>query len=424
MTAGTATQTSTPTITRTPTATRTPTPTSTRTPRPTRTFTAAPTRTATLTPVGSLTPTPLIASNGPFLAALTLYNIAPGLIQQLFLLDDHTAVLGGTFGVIKIDLDSGTTELTRGFGNLLGLGPDGRMWDLSADGSYISAWDGQTWQDYGYHQGWILNAQIEQSPLPTPGFRVDPAGGLWLATAMDLRHFDGQTWQVMTATESGIALPYKAGVSTSIAYDVDPASGDVWEGSCNWQDQAPISGGGLRLYHERHWSDLNFPAAGSCITAIKVQPGGSVWVAAGASMWQFDPGNTKWIEFTPPAPADAKTHAFYTEEIAMSPEGTLWPLVDFSDSSGTVRQKIRFQFQDGDWQVVRQLDSLATQQILFLPDGQVWGLEQGTILRWDKAETWSPLATLDFRAATLAPDGTVWLVASVKQNPTLWKAAP
>ena len=423
-TSETPTLTYTPTITRTPTQTRTPTPTNTRTPRPTRTYTAAPSRTPTTVPAGTLTPTSPQSESGPFSAVLTLYYLSPGLVQQLFLLNDHTAVLGGTFGIIKINLDSGVTELTRGYGELLGLGPQGRMWVLPKDGSTISAWDGQSWQDYGYRQGWLLAAQMEQSPLPTPALQIDPQGDLWLATAVDLRRFDGQYWHVITATESGISLPYKAGVSTSIVFDIDPTGGDVWEGSCNWQEQTPISGGGLRVYHDRHWSDPGFPAASDCISGIKVRPDGSVWVAAGASLWLFDPLNSTWTEYPPPDPPDPGMHYLYTEEIVMDPEGSLWPLTDLTDSSGMVRQKIRYKLQDDRWKIVRRLDGLTTQQLLFLPSGKVWTLEPGIVLAWNKAESWNQLATLDFRAATQAPDGSVWLITSVKENPILWRAIP
>lgn len=407
----------------TPTYTPTSTSTNTRTPRPSRTPTLAPTSTDTLTPVGTLTPTPLQNVAGPFKSILAFNGAAPGVVQHIFVIDEQTVFLSGTFGLLKLDLKNGRTNLSRGFEQVLGVDRSGRAWVLRNNGGEIAAWDGENWQIYGPQQGWILRGIPESSPLPSPGFVYDTHGNMWVATSSDIRSFDGKRWQVIPAGVAGFKLPYKAGVSTSIVMTTNPLSEEVWVGTCDWQNEKPTGEGNLRVLSKGVWQDGGFPPVNACMSAIQVDENGTLWLAAGVQIWSKYV-NQPWQNSINPFSPPTGQHDILIEEIAIQPGGSVWPLFVSAENNGIAIARTRYQIVNGFWTLVRQITGLEGQKLFFLPNMKVWALEQGTIYEHVAGESWELVTRMNYRDATLDSNGAAWLVTDVRNNPSLWKASP
>lgn len=407
----------------TTTSTQTSTTTNTRTLRPSRTPTPAPTATLTPAPIGSLTPSPLLHAAGPFKSVISFNGAAPGVVQRIFVIDDRTVFLSGTFGLLKLDVETGSTDLARGFDQTLGVDRSGKAWVLQNQGSEIAAWDGKNWQIYGPQQGWILSAVLETSPLLAPEFVYDSSGNMWMATRTDIRSFNGQRWQVVPAGIAGLKLPYKAGVSTLITLSANPLTDEIWVGTCDWQNERPTGGGNLRVLSAGKWQDGGFPLGDACMSALQADENGTLWLAAGTQIWYKEVGQV-WQNSVNPFLPPAGQQYILIEEIAIQPGGGIWPLWVSAESNGIALMKTRFHIENDSWNLVRQISGLVRQKLFFLPHQKVWAVEQAAIYEYIAGEAWGLVARMDFGDAALDSSGAAWLVTDVKNNPSLWKALP
>ncbi|NTU76025.1 MAG: hypothetical protein HGA86_07880, partial [Anaerolineaceae bacterium] len=91
-------------------------------------------------------------------------------------------------------------------GLLVDVDPAGRVWVTSMDGSTLSAWVNGAWQVYGADQGWAAVENYVYIPV-VPGMQADRDGNLWLATAQDVRRFDGKTWKIFSQKEMTLPDP-------------------------------------------------------------------------------------------------------------------------------------------------------------------------------------------------------------------------
>jgi hypothetical protein len=414
------------TLTATPTATDTltPTPTDTRTPRPTRTFTPAPSATASVTPAGTLTPTPPQAEAGPFKSIFTLKEYVPGILQKIYPLDNDSLWISGTYGMIQVQLSAQQSTLLRNITDILGVDASGRIWQLRNNGAVIAAYTDGTWTEYSSMQGWTLAAQMETSPLPTPAFQYDSAGNLWLATAVDLRRFNGKSWVITPINVAGLTLPYKAGVTTSTAFAIDPSgSGRVWIGSCNWQNGRPAGGGGLQVWQDQQWQSADFPVANPCITNLQVDQAGTLWAAAGSDLWRH-PENGNWEQITNPEPAPANSTYQYIEQLDCFADGSVWVLLVSTTADGKNSAKSRFLVQNDHLRLSRQANGIDQLFLAERPDGSVWSFEQNAIYQYIDGESWSLIADLSYRSYAIDPSGAVWLLTDTKDVPIIWRALP
>lgn len=416
--------TETATVTATPTVTPSPsvTPTSTSTPRPTRTPTSAPTATATLVPLGTLTPTPLQKPAGPFKAVLRLEEITPGLVTDIFALPDGSQILlAGTFGMTRIDPETLEAFSARYWGISLGIDRSGVAWALPLNGAVIAAWQDNAWREYGRYDGWVLPATLPKTPVTSSRIVAGADGALWLATASDVRRFDGRYWHIYPATSSGVALPYKAGVESALTVTAGADGQQAWAGSCNWRSGEPIGGGGLRYFDGRRWQDSGFPQRSACILSLQTAPDGQVWAAADSSLWRLDPASADWQEYSPPALPESQRYSPILEFV-IGPQGQVCPLLRIEEGDGRPLEQIRYCLEGQSWQAVRKLPALAHQSLRFAPDGSYLSFEEDIILHMQADGVWKPLVDMEYAAFSVGPGADIWLVNQVESRPVVWQA--
>ncbi|MHB8194076.1 MAG: hypothetical protein ACYDGL_12470 [Bellilinea sp.] len=417
------TSTSTATSTRTVTVTRTPTSTSTATPGPTTTLTAGPSLTPSLTPAGTSTPTPLQLKTGLFRIVFSLKNMPPGLVTSIHPLSGNRALISGTYGLLALDLISEDVTQLRSPDRLLGIDATGRAWLSPSNGARIYSWDAEETKTYEFRHGWILNAAFFNPPLGGSRLVNGRPGEIWLATAADVRFFNGTRWRVFTATESGIRYTRQAYVHTAIALAVNPNTGEAVAGTCDWRGDTMLTGGSMRRYDGQRWIDAGFPLENPCVNWLTAAPDGTIYAAVGGSIWQKQ-GDKDWRELPLPK---LSSFQYYTlvEEIPLDLDGRPWPLLQVTDLDGNVVDRIRFRWSGDTWHAVSFLDPIQRQQLVFLPGGRVWSLEQGEIYAREPSGDWKLQAAMNYRAGAADPEGGIWLVTDVEEaNPLIWRGLP
>ena len=408
-----------------PTRTPTLTPTLTRTPRPTATLTPTatitPTPTHTVAPADTLTPaptfTPLPPSTGPFTLVRGFdAQLFPGLLTTLTPLSGGRFWLSGPNDAVQFDPASGQAARVRFAAPPLGVDSAGRAWELDATGSYVSALDGADWSAYAEGLGW--------TPLLPPAaplkFQSAADGAVWLATAADLRRFDGSRWRVFTPFEMGIELPWKAGVSTDLLLALGPDS--AWAGSCDRTAAGPTGQGWLRRFKDNRWTDAGLPIAPACISALAAAPDGSLWVGLyGGTLWKFDAAAGEWQQQSAlPLPPDRTTYADFID-FPLDDAGAPWPLIQVCTAAGCGQQVARFrQSASGGWESFGSSQQPPRQRLLFDAEGAAWLLTPDRIGPLDADGNFTPIEALTVRAATLDADGNLWLAAEHEGQLGLW----
>ncbi|MHB8857553.1 MAG: hypothetical protein ACYC6K_13140 [Bellilinea sp.] len=411
-----------PTNTASPTATRTSTATITSTPEPTTTPTAGPSLTPTQIPRGTLTPTPLPIEAGLFRVVFSLRNMSPGLVNGIYPRSGQRAIITGSYGLLQVDIGSGDVNELRTPNRLLGIDASGHAWLTPANGAAITSWNGTQVTAYDATDGWLLNASFFDAPLGGSRLVNGRAGEVWLATATDLRYFDGERWRIFGATESGLHRSREAYVHTALVLAVNPNTGEAIAGACDWRGATMLTGGSVRRYDGESWSDAGFPVDNPCLTGLQAAPDGTIYAAGDGKIWRIK-GSSGWEELTLPRLPSGRYYGL-VEELALDLEGQLWPLIQLTDVDGVVFEKVRLRPQATGWKIVGTLDRLQRQQLLFLPGNRVWALEQAKIYALEASGEWSEQASLDFRSGGSDSEGGIWLVTDVETSPVIWRGAP
>lgn len=407
-----------PTNTASPTATATITPT----PEPTTTLTAGPSLTPTQIPRGTLTPTPPPVEAGLFRVVFSLRNMSPGLVNAIYPRSGQRAMITGSYGLLQIDIASGDVKELRTPNRLLGIDASGRAWLTPANGAAITSWNGRQVTAYNSNNGWLLNASFFDAPLGGSRLVNGRAGEVWLVTATDLRYFDGDRWRIFGATESGLHRSREAYVHTALVLAINPNTGEAIAGACDWRGATMLTGGSVRRYDGQNWSDAGFPLDTPCLTGLQAAPDGTIYAAGEGKIWRIK-GSSGWEELTLPRLPSGRSYGL-VEELALDLEGQLWPLIQLTDLDGVVFEKVRLRPQATGWEIVRTLDRLERQRLLFLPGNRVWALEQSKIYALEASGEWSEQASLDFRAGGSDSEGGIWLVTDVETSPVIWRGAP
>lgn len=416
------THTPTVTLTRTPTVTRTSTSTATPTPGPTTTLTSGPSLTPTLTPAGTFTPTPLVVKTGLFRIVFSLKNMPPGLVDEIHPLSGSRAIITGSYGVLRLDLLSEDVKELRTPDRLLGIDRSGRAWLTPSRGAKIYSWDGVDTKTYEFRHGWILNAAFFNAPAGGSRLVDGRPGEVWLATASDVRFFDGARWRVFTESESGIRYTRQAYVQTAIALAVNPNTGEAVAGTCDWRGDRSLDGGQIRRYDGLHWTDAGFPEENPCVTWLKAAPDGKIYAAIGGSLWRLS-GADGWEALPLPVLAESRAYSL-VEELPFDLTGQPWPLVRVVDAKGQMVERMRFRLDGDSWRPVSLLSPIQRQQLVFLPGGGVWSLEQGEIYSLEASGVWKLRAAMDYRTGASDPEGGIWLVTDVETQPLVWRGLP
>lgn len=410
------------TLTRTPTITRTPTSTATATSGPTTTLTAGPSLTPTLTPAGTLTPTPLVIKTGLFRIVFSLKNMPPGLIDDIHPLSGSRAMITGTYGVLELDLSTDKVKELRTPDRVLGIDASERAWLTPSRGAKIYSWNGEETKSYEFRDGWILNASFFDAPLGGSRLVDGLPGEVWLATASDMRYFNGTRWRVFTATESGIRYTRQAYVNTAIALAVNPNTGEAVAGTCDWMGSRMLDGGPVRRYDGRHWIDAGFPLENPCVNWLKAAGDGRIYAGVEGTIWRME-SQGEWEELTLPMLSESYTYS-RVEEMPFDLEGQPWPLMRVVDENGELVERIRFRLDGDNWETVSLLDPIRRQQLVFLPGGRIWSLEQGEIYSLEISGVWKLRAAMDYRTGAADSEGGIWLISDVETEPLVWRGLP
>jgi ligand-binding sensor domain-containing protein len=344
-------------------------------------------------------------------------QLFPGLLTTLTPLSGGRFWLSGPNDAVLFDPASGQAARVRFAAPPLGVDSSGRAWELDATGSYVSAWDGKDWSAYAEGLGWTP-LQPPAAPLQ---FHTAADGATWLATAADLRRFDGSRWRVFTPFEMGIELPWKAGVSTDLLLALGP-EGSAWAGSCDRTTAGPTGQGWLRRFKDNRWTDAGLPAAPACVSALAAAPDGSLWVGLyGGTLWKFDAAAGEWLEQSAlPLPPDRTTYADFID-FPLDGAGAPWPLIQVCTAAGCGQQVARFrQSASGGWESFGSSQQPPRQRLLFDPSGTLWLVTPDQVGFFDAGGNFTPIQALTVRAATLDADGNLWLAAENEGQLGLW----
>jgi hypothetical protein len=352
----------------------------------------------------------------------SLRHISPGLVNAIYPLSGERALISGSYGVIQINLSSDKVRQLRTPDRLLGIDASGRAWLTPRNGSTIYSWDTLETRSFDSSKGWILNAAFFDAPLGGSRLVDGRAGEVWLATATDVRRFDGTRWRIFTQNESGIRRLREAFVNTAISLAVNPNTGEAVAATCDWRGEDHLTGGSVRRYDGESWSDAAFPQENPCVIDLQAASDGSIYAVTEGSIWRIK-GSGNWEELDLPDLAADRRYG-WTEELTLDLEGRLWPLIQVTDLDGAVVEKVRLRPTGSSWEIVRTLEQLGTQKLIFLPGGAVWALEQSTVYTLLPSGEWRKQANLNFRDGSADTEGGIWLVTDVETNAVVWRGVP
>ena len=383
---------------------------------------------AQATPLPDFPPPPIPET--PMPAAAFLATIGP--FQQVsreeaLIADRVTGMQTAGDGSILLLSESGYSTFkddhwmgffTDFMGALAGIDRSGRVWVASRDGTRISAWDGTQWISYGADEGWTQAPNPEGNPVST-GIIEDELGNLWLATDVDVRRFDGQSWKVFSMDAMGMPPLQADELTSTFTLTAADSRGELWVGRCDWGGPGPIGGGGAVRFDGQTWQDSDLPDATACVTAILEDGSGDIWVGADSNLYRNRLGSEAWEPIAlPEPPAEARFGYFAT--LTADPTGKLWAALALCGGASCYGDESHYYFKEGAWSAIGGPSQFGGSRFLFDGDGNSW-LLAGSNISQVVANQPIPVDGLLVQSATIDPAGKLWLVAQSSGPPTLWK---
>lgn len=380
--------------------------------------TPLPTTTQAATPVATQlhTPTPIQVSAGSFdLLAVLKPEWTLNAVQDFSVAVDGSLWLATDRSFLRLDADGTHPSQTVFLDTLLGLDSAGRGWVLSVDETVIRQWDGTVWTDYDARHGWAPISPLFRGPLQ-PQLLTDISGQTWLATAWDVRRFDGARWLVFNAEEMKIALPYRKALATTFRIALGGSANSVWVGGCDWQEGKPVGGGGLSYFDGSDWKAVLLPPGvrTGCISALQAGTDGQVWVGLDASLWAYDPSKKSWRQYIPP-PLANDTSRYTTLDIQVAPGGEPWVTFSLCNASGCGLLQARARLRSDGW-VWEDTPAANLPEVVWDGSGQGWRLGADGAIRLDGVVD----AILPVRAVVLGDDGRLRLLAEYDSQLGAW----
>jgi hypothetical protein len=381
---------------------------------------ATPTAFATLSPQTS-TPVPPRAtpatSSGPFRLVARLAPDLSGPVIGLHVTPDGEAWVLTTGEYVVLREGERHVEPLSPSEIPVGVDDAGRVWLVSEDGSRIGFREDGT-EPMPMGDGW--------SPVPDPGrlagrgLLPDDAGNVWLLTDQDVRRFDGVRWTVYASEDMGMAAPADPDFYTEFVLEPAGEPGQVWVGRCDWGGPGPAGGGGARRFDGNAWYGANSPVATGCVTAIKKDSLGRVWVGLDADLWRYDSASAFWQRFAPP-PAPTDRRLGYIFDLSLDAASEPWPLFALCGGASCVDTTARYRLHDGRWMPIGEIDS-EVQNLVFDGEGAPWLLLGGLVYRIDDDRLVEPPVTsLTADAVAVDTSGQVWVAGAPPGGETaLW----
>jgi hypothetical protein len=355
--------------------------------------------------------------------ATSVEGIFSGGQPGLYAAPDGTLWLTSSEGLARLEGDSWqvTVRAEEIAGKLIGIDESERVWVLNEESGAIHAWDGASWTVYGVESGWEpITEGFGSGPVVFP---TDQAGRVWLATGMDVRHFDGARWTIippqgmgMQPTDLERALPgyFVAGVD----------SGEqIWVGQCEWIGPGPGGGQGARWFDGESWQGADSPVGSGCVTQIEEDGLGRVWVAVDDTLWRYDPASGGWAQFVPPAPPDDFPRFGWVYDLAVDQAGDAWPIMALCGGASCFTGNVPYHVHDGEWtQLADRDEEISTPVVVLDGNDTPW-------LFWDCGiyrvvdDVPEHVADQCASSVTAAPDGTIYFVGLMGEENYLWVLA-
>jgi hypothetical protein len=254
------------------------------------------------------------------------------------------------------------------------------------------------------------------------GVVSDQAGRVWLATAHDVRAFDGVHWQVYDRTALRLQDAADSEATTRFTLHVAPRDGAVWVAACNFIPAGPAATGGVRWFDGTTWQGAGSPLDKGCGGAITSNAAGAVWLGLDDRLMGLDPDTNEWTIFDAPAPPEGQ-HFGYVADLVLDPLERPWPLLMLCGGARCEAGQVRFLVNaDGTWTQVGTA-SAAPQRLFFDIAGSGWLLSQEGVQRATDGQVQSA-GDVQVLVAAADASGQIYVVGEQAGELALWLIRP
>jgi WD40 repeat protein len=368
-------------------------------------------------------------STGPFRPVVTVDDV---LEEDFWYLNLHVTPDGTVWLYSKRQVavlrDDAWSMYMAGFaGTVIGIDDAARVWAVNEDFTEISVWNGAYWVDYDAEDGWTPIEEIEYAWQPVrQGVHTDRAGRTWIATARDVRVFDGERWTVFTRQDMGMApleYPDEENIFSITILEGDP---EVWVGECDWAGPGPMGGQGARWFDGQNWQGADTPIGQGCAGPIAQDSAGRVWIGVEGVLWQYDPASG-WASFEPPELEPPWDQLRIGVVLSLSLDASDDPWVSFLTCGGASCDSpvLLYHLHDGAWTCIEETGVgwfTGGGYAVFDVAGANWLFREVVyLLEGDELE---PVAALPPQDIAVDAAGHIWLLARYEGQGWLWTLDP
>jgi WD40 repeat protein len=385
------------------------------------------------TPPGP-SPTPTLdleaLSTGPFRPVVTVDDVLEEDFWYLHLhvTPDGTVWLYSDRQVAVLRDDAWSMYMAGFAGTVVGIDNAARVWAVNEDVSEISVWNGAYWVDYDAEDGWTPIEEIEYAWQPVRrGVHTDRAGRVWIATARDVRVFDGERWTVFTRQDMGMDPLEYPDEDNNFSITILKGYPEVWVGECDWGGPGPVGGQGVRWFDGQTWHGADSPVSQGCAGPIVEDSTGRVWAGVEGTLWQYDPASGEWTSFAPPKLEPPWDYLRIGVVLSISLDTSDDPWVVFLTCGGASCDSpvLLYHLHDGVWTCIAETTTgwfTDGGYAVFDVAGANWLFREVVyLLEGDELE---PVAALSAQTVVVDAAGRIWFMARHEGQNWLWTLDP